>query len=1347
MTMVAQDMSRSRRLRRRSFSACRLFAFAVLAAFAADARSASLTYRDWKTSVSDGSFSDGANWSGGGVPLGEDDVTRFFTTASTAGADCRIRFAGDVDSRTLALGVQLYTPSRFILDLSDASYRMVATETARGRDGCWYPFFVLVNRPSTDYALRMTYLSDGVKSDPVLAFEECVLALDSRTTGQMAFSLTGGQVDFAPGWERLGRAACSLDVDNDASVEAFEMRLEGSAVRTPSVKWHGLSAGSRLVVTNGASLRLCGDLTLARGHWLVADASSCVCPARKVSIATTGMAKVEVNGGYWGPEDPSVSDAYTTLVIGEAGGVGEVALNGGEIRLAATDSTDTQAICRLGPGTAAFVLNDGSFTCGDLYIGYSGGAADAVQSFAQNGGTATVSRVYLGVSRTDTLRFQHPQVSLNGGVLAAKQIFVHADSSEAFKENARFSANGGTLRAVANQKDWFYGFRHAELGAKGLTVDTQTWNPTLAQPLTNATGEEGLLVKCGKGTLCLSSASYDVARTVITEGTLAFDADKTLATELILTNGAAVSLVGDAVKQLTVDALTVADGTLRLDPGDMIHVRSDRVDVTGLKVAFSSAVAEGDVRSVLTFDGDVTTNARVRTAMRRLALQQAVATGRHAAFGLSYDAASDRTTLSASVRPDAEALSEKTVWQGPTWTDGASWSAGIPTATVLAAFERADAPLSVAVPEGAEVGALALAAGDLVFTGADELFLRGEKGAVRLDVLAGHPRFELPLAAAYSVPMTLAEGTSLDLAAGFRDGGLEKAGLGQLILSGASTFVQPVAIGGGLNVVRHERALGTAASQVRVMSDTMAFAHPDGQAMQIPARVRLDSTATPSNAIVVKAESDVAFEDFGVKSGVLVKRGAGRMAVIASASEQTVLSVGHGTAKSPNGTLSAATTRMAFSADGQAPTLAAEYAGLNIAEGELAIVGTSASQTVRANGSVLVGMDVAEETTAPAQPKLTVDGASFSCLTGSGHMLLGFRAGADGSLATQPELKILNGGSVMVPTLRVGTSCGFAGAFPSVTVTNAALLCVNAVQLSNVTGAKPSACAAVWRAKDATVATTATASQWGHQLYGAIDAVFENVYWGGQNAPANFTWNSDACGRISLRGGTFAMAAIVPAAASNRLKADLTLSFDDTLWAWGDGDLTLTAETFLPASLGHLEMRGTGLRVAPAAGRTLTVAYPLTGDGGFVLEGAGTVAFAAPEALSFTGLLDIRAGTVDLSDAGKIPALALQGPGTLRGGNITALTVKAGLDGAAVPTLAGVSVGCARIDLGHGEDDPLDPASLAGLTVARLADGASVRRWKLVGTGVPRLSGRFVVEGNRVILKEAGVFGLAVIVR
>ena len=1392
------------------------FALCASLALASGIASSALVYQDWKTSVSDGRFAEAANWSGGAVPTGEDDVTRFVSNGSTAGADCRIRF-DDLDSRSLALGFQLYSPTRFVLDLTDATYRLVGTETARGRDGIWYPFFLLVNRTSTAYALKMNFLSDAAKTDPVLTFAGGGLTFDSPQTGVAAVTLTGGRVDLVPGWEALGRSACNLEFGADPDLSDFELRLDGVAARFPSVSWFGRTAESRLTVTNGAQLTLLGDLKLdgeasahrtltvtgtgsslvatnlasltfggntsvrvsdgavarlgvASGDWglrttvasaadrafvselTVAGLGTRVHPARRFIVAGNAghdRAKLTVNGGYWGPEDLSAAGAHTTLVVGQGDGTGVVELNGGEIRLPVAGTSETDACCVVGPGTAALVVNDGLFVCGDLYLGFSGGAADAVQTFTLNGGTATVGRVYLGVSRTDTLSYQHPSVSLNGGVLATKQIFVHDGCVEAFKENARFSADGGTLQAVANQADWFYGFRGAELGAKGLTVDTLTWNPAIAQSFANKAGERGLFVKRGKGVLTLKSAAFDVARTVVEQGTLAFDADKTLATELVVTNGAVVSLVGAAVTRLTVDALTVTDGTLKLNPGDSVHVRSDRVDVTGLKVEFSSAAAEGDTCRVLTFDGDVTTNANVRTAMRRLALKQTVADGSHAAFEMAYDAASDQTTLVVSIRPDAAALADRTVWKGPSWNaDG--WSSGVPTAATVAVFDGTGAA-SVVVPETAEAGALAFSADSpVVFTGAGDLFLSGDAGAVRIDVTAGHPRFELPLASAAVVPTVLASGTSLELAAGFRDGGLAKTGPGCLTLAGTSTFTRDVSLGGGLNVVRSARALGSPVGQtVRLTSDTLAFDEPSGVPMEIPAKIRLAATLSPSNALVVKTETDVTFRDFGQTSGALIKRGVGKMTVVAGEEAPTILAQGHGTAKAPNGTLATA-TQTVFADDGTAPDLTTEYCGLNVAEGELAIVGTAAAQTVRANGSLLVGMNVAGMSTEAAQPRLTVDGVALSSAASGGHALLGFRAGSDGALATRPELKIVNGGTLSVPTLRVGTDSGFAGAFPTVTVTNGSLLCVNALQVSLVPRADPSACAAVWRAKDATVATTSTTAQWGHQLYGAVDLDFENVYWGGLNAPAPFTWNAATCGSVALRGGTFAMASVDRAGSGNRLPSDFTLAFDGTVWTWGDGDLTLPADAFLPTTHGHFEMRGTGLRVAPKAGQTFTTFYPFTGDGGFVNEGDGTAVFGAEGTCAFTGLLDIRAGVVDLTDAGRLASLAARGPGTLRGANVASLTLRETLAGeslSGVPTLDGVMASRVIVDLGHDETDPLDPAALANLTGARLAGGASVRRWKLSGTGVPRVSGRFAVEGDRVVLKEVGAFGFAIIVR
>ena len=171
-------------------------------------------------------------------------------------------------------------------------------------------------------------------------------------------------------------------------------------------------------------------------------------------------------------------------------------------------------------------------------------------------------------------------------------------------------------------------------------------------------------------------------------------------------------------------------------------------------------------------------------------------------------------------------------------------------------------------------------------------------------------------------------------------------------------------------------------------------------------------------------------------------------------------------------------------------------------------------------------------------------------------------------------------------------------------------------------------------------------------------------------------------------------------------------------------------------------------------GVTLTVTVPegVTGvkirmKGG--LRGTGTVAFGAG-AYGFSGLLDVQEGVVDLTNAGELAAVTACGPGTLRGATVTRLTLKETLDDGTVvgaPVLDGVTAGSVVVDLGHDETDPLDPESLKVLPVATVASGTSVGRWKLAGTGVPKLKGSFVLEDNKVVLKSASISGMLLIVR
>ena len=1070
------------------------------------------------------------------------------------------------------------------------------------------------------------------------------------------------------------------------------------------------------------------------------------CASRKFIVggntADYDSAQLDMDGGFFGAKDKSQENAYVSMWLAYGTtATGTVNVNGGTMDLLDDAKSDTGGTLTLGPGTATFNMNGGTFFCGDVYPGYTGGTSARQQSFNMNGGTATVGRVYFGVARTgDTLRHQNASFNLNGGVLTASSVFVHDETSEAFKDQSVFSANGGTLKCKTNQANFFYGFRHAELGSGGLIVDVGSWSPGIAQSFTDKAGERGLFVKKGSGTLTFKMESYEVSQTVVEKGTLTFDADRTLATELVITNGATVSLSG-APTVLTVDALTVPDGIIRVDAGDRIHIRSAKVDFSGLRVQFGTAPTADQAYGLFTFDGDVTTNAGVRAAVRRIALANSVAAGKYAAFTTSYDEGSGQTTLTLTVKDVAGPLTDRTTWTGPEWTED-GWSDGIPTSAKIASFSNPSAPSAVTVPAGAEFGAAEFTAGSHVLSGVEPLEISGELGAIRIDVTAGDQVFELPLASAWPVPVALAAGTSLALEGSFIDGGIAKTGKGRLVLSADNEFQKDVSIGGGINVVTADHALRTR-GQASWTGDTLLFTNDTDTALTI-AQLKVNETESKTNAVVINAAVDVEIVDLTVSSGAIIKRGAGRLTVNAKADAELVLEPANGTI--PTSTYgSGGNAQAPFAEDGTAPTKG--YNGFGIAEGEVLFKGVPGDKAIKLPYSYNVGLGF---TGMSAAPVLAVDGAT---VTGSSHAYCPAVYSGDGVRAV--GFRVTNGGVLSASSWHFGD--GYQGLDGTVTIalTNGELQAANCFYTSGTFAMYGGT--NIVRAKDSKmVVTTTGSSNFGFSLEGSLDWDFDNCDVGNVKAVTPFRPQNNTEGQIVFRNGSrLWCSGFGQRGANQNLK--FSLVFDDAEWIWWDGD-TSTDYVFDTIQLvkddSYLNrrpfvMRGKGLVLAPPAGVTFTDNYPFSGDGGFVKKGAGTVAFGAG-AYAFTGLLDVQEGVVDLTNAGELAAVTAKGPGTIKGGTITRLTLKETLEGGALsgrPILNGVTADSVVVDLGRDETDPLDPEALENLTVATVASGTSVGRWKLAGTGVPHLKGTFAVEGDKVVLKSTLIPGMLLLVR
>ena len=1033
-------------------------------------------------------------------------------------------------------------------------------------------------------------------------------------------------------------------------------------------------------------------------------------------------------------------------------------MRGGDIDLWVTNNSNPAVNCCLsiGPGNGEFHMSGGTLYCGDLNVGVNGGTKTTVQRLRMTGGKINCNRLYLGSSSSNsTFQYQDAHVDLDGGVLTCRQ-YAFVSSSALFDAggyaHGYLTANGGTLRATQNQT-LLQKFDTAEMGPKGLTIDNNGKSATITQSFSNKPGEEGCLIFTGSGTATLKpDRYYSVSRTIVRGGTLTFATNTVLATTLVITNGATVSLDGTPTK-ITVDSLIVPKGTLYLNPGDAIHLTSDQIDLSGLTVRFTGTPASGSTYDFLEFDGDMTENETVRDAMRWLAAYTCVS-GNHAAFTLSYDEGTGKTTATATYKPDVAPLADETVWNGPAW-DSEGWSAGVPTAEKVASFSNASAPTAVPVPANAEVGAISVSSGeDYVFTGTG-LEIPGEKEGSWLGVSSGSATFNLPIGLLYSLPVALASGTSAVFNRPVTGGVLVKTGKGALTLAADNHFRYAVSVGGGLNVVAAPGALAGVENKATLTEDTLVFTNAiDDSEMVVATPVVLASATSKTNAVVIKADSDVRLADLTVTKGALVKRGRGKLTIDASAEKNVTLSCDYGVASGSNHQIDTTST-FSFADDGTAPAPETkQYAGFNIAEGEVVIKGEpDVSKTVNALTGCCIGMNLAGDSSTFEQPVLTVDGVYLDTYA-SGHTTIGIKkCGASGCAVARPMLRVLNGGRFRAGNIRLGYGASNAGAYPTLVATNAKVHAVNAIRFE--VGGSTADRGCIVRAKDSTIAVTATGgSHHGTYISGAVDADFDNCIVGGTAEIGKLQYQNASAGTLRFRNGSVLAAYPINTVASAAY--NVTLLFDDAEWSLGDGDVTIastssTGSYYLYKNNRVVKVENTGMILKPTSGHTYTFSFPITGTGGLVSAGEGTVKLTG-NALQFTGLVDIRSGTVDLTAANARDSLAVRGPGTLKGGTITTLTISESLDDGTVvgtPVLDGVTAEHVVVNFGRDETSPIAESEAENLLVATYSveNPPTVGRWRVAGTGLAHPRAEFTVSGGEVRATVKEAIGTMMIIR
>ena len=1013
---------------------------------------------------------------------------------------------------------------------------------------------------------------------------------------------------------------------------------------------------------------------------------------------------------------------------------------------------------------ATLTIADGEHEFYDIYIGRGIGANSATSVLHQTGGKIRVVGSGSGgswafcdvvaiVGENETGEGQTGCLKLDGGVFEASQV---KGSSGAANQGgpgwALLSADGGTL-LVGNSPVspfWLGQFDRAEIGTRGLTIDTADRDAKAVQDFVDKAGEKGTLVKDGAGTLTLEVADYSVATTRVERGTLALvpaSADAFRTTLEVGRNGT-FSLVG-APTAATVEGLSVDGGTVALDADDVITVNGP-VSLNRLALRFSSEVSLGDSFDWLVVKGELPDD--VKAELQRALLANNVADGAHASFAFDFDG--EKTTVKAAIVPDVDPIGEDdtTAWQGTTsdWTTGGNWSKGVPTAGKKAQFASATAEKDVTVPADALVGAVQFDADGYRLSGGS-LALAAEQGASQVGASAGESEIASPMEFYNVVRMPVEADAKLTLSGEITGGGFKKSGTGELVLGASNDFRNLLTFGGGRVVGAAEGALnGPRAVLVR---DTLAV---DGDCASIPdLTIRAPDQAA---SVILDIRTNATVGGIANDAGAIVKRGAGSLVLDVKAGSANVLGSwktgttwGLGAATNAEGKIvnngvCAYTTNFEFPADGSSIT--AGYSGFTIAEGDVTVrkpADVTASH-VYASSSVLVGMPLA---TCACEPSLTIDGAYFNAreqMPSSTHFFNGAYLGVSGNAVKRSTVRILNGGTLFVDTYRSGYGSTAEGAVALTVITNGTLKGGYTTHYASTSGKALS----VYRVKDANL--------WGGQVsvsaqfQGTVDMDAENSSLANLNGGlVALSLSNASAGRVFFHdGGVFYVATI---SSGYAVVNDFTFAFDDTEWRGAaSGSYTLARQENYN---GHVffEMIGKGVIFDPKAGNTVTVDLPFSGAGGLQVK-SGTVAFAA-DSYGFTGPCAVSEGAVaDLTNAGAIDTAAFAGPGTVRNATVRRARIVQDVaddwTGGLAPTFDGSAVtGRLTVDFGRTEANPLSETLPQGLVIAKLVNGSTLasKSVKLLNTGREHIVGIARVTKDGDVVMDVINAGLMMIVR
>lgn len=1013
------------------------------------------------------------------------------------------------------------------------------------------------------------------------------------------------------------------------------------------------AAGTRATVTIGGASSFCSEGALHLGYQSNACGELRLLGGDHVFKGSlyagwNGTGVLHVAGANVDNIAAGSGDAFAYLGVGSAKAFGRLVVSGGRFT-----ANGTQGIQLGWTGAGELLVSGGTVETSRIRLGSGSGTPLApCDAFVQTGGFVDIARQDDGyglVVAVNAGRTGH--VALDGGVLRCGRVYGGSG-------DARLTADGGTIRVPGANKDFFRGFDSAELGGKGLTVESD-FAVTLAQDFSCLPDSAGRLVLSGTGAKTLTGANTVLSNLVVSGGSAVLPAGAAFGA-ITATDGGAVAF-DPAAASVSLPALTLGEdggtGVLTLRQGQTLSI--GRMTVRQARVAFAGDFPSGD-------DGTdyplVTVTEPMddasKSAWEEAFVEGGLAAGDTAVF--AWKTENGVTTLSAHVRKASQLV--------------VSLDEGTSNVTEDIVF-TANESLTALVARDA----------DLAFTG------------------------------------TLSRGA-------FVKAGEGRASLG----SSANAFLRGVTVESGLLSVADPAMLGlwppNAWSGLTLAGGTLEITGPASGASFDKAAELAAPDAT--NGVIVKCDAPVVMPAPTGPGAALIKRGTEPL-VIEAAGTVDFPFRGH----DPFGYSPKAETTV-FDDNGTVP--GGFYGGLNVVEGDLVLTGADGKHAVfNAYGSICIGLPTLS---CGVNPTLVLDNVAVENKLSGSRLFFGCNMRPSISSATAATLVLTNGARFVADTVLVNYSYGSNASDVSVRLDADASELIATYMLNAGYGAWSCDLRYTFRNGSRLLAANCTLN--GGRVVFDFDASVFAKYPSAQilvlkccDSPQTFFFRN---------GSDFRCSSLEASTAGKIIPSRYAFTFDDSTWTPGSDDFTFDFPTVTNV---QIIAEGRGLVLAPPADKTWDFRLPVSGTGGMVAAGKGTVRLDGAR-WNAAGPFEIAAdATLDLA-ASCATGLVVSGSGTLanarlvRGGLASALADD-GTVTAELPVFDGVEFeGSFRVDAGRSA--PL-ARPYRTVAVARYAGEApDVSGWRLCGlAGV----GAVFEAAEGVVRMTPGDRGLLLIVR